>query len=154
MGESMKKLWHQTKTRGEDIGLPFLIFGLSVIFVGGGFAIAGSEIGDSLLGVGLALLSVGLGFTAIGMSAKSDRRQTELLERLDKNVAALPLLFKGDILTPSGQRAVKELLQVQNKEAAQRRLDEDTRKVGFVRGEVYQLEDGTWAIHWGGKYPL
>jgi hypothetical protein len=38
-----------------------------------------------------------------------------------------------------------------SKEEAQKRLDEDTRKVGFVRGEVYQVDDGTWGIAWGGK---
>jgi len=116
-----------------------------------------ATLSSTLLSLGLALISVGLGFTSVGMSAKSDKRQTDLLERLDKNVAGLPLLFKDDILTPSGHRAVKaaeELLEGQSKEAAQKRLDEDTRKVGHVRGELFQSEDGTWAIHWGGKYPL
>lgn len=41
-----------------------------------------------------------------------------------------------------------------SKAAAQKRLDEDTKRVGYVRGELYQLEDGSWGIHWGGKYPL
>lgn len=37
---------------------------------------------------------------------------------------------------------------------AQKRLDEDTQRAGYVRGELYQRDDGSWAIHWGGKYPL
>ena len=41
-----------------------------------------------------------------------------------------------------------------DKIAAQRRLDEDTKRVGYVRGEVFQTEGGRWAIHWGGRYPL
>jgi hypothetical protein len=41
-----------------------------------------------------------------------------------------------------------------SKAEAQRRLDEDTRKVRFVRGEVYQIDDNNWGIAWGGKYPL
>lgn len=41
-----------------------------------------------------------------------------------------------------------------SKAAAQKRLNKDTRRVGYVRGEVYQLEDGSWGIRWGGKYPL
>ena len=41
-----------------------------------------------------------------------------------------------------------------SKEKAQARLDADTKKVGFVRGEIFEKEDGSWAIHWGGKYPL
>jgi len=41
-----------------------------------------------------------------------------------------------------------------SKERAQRRLDEDTKKVGFRRGEISQNSDGLWIVHWGGKYPL
>ena len=54
------------------------------------------------------------------------------------HVEGLPLLFKGDILTKLGERAVKELLEGQSKEAAQKRLGEDTQKVGYVRGELFQ----------------
>lgn len=161
MGKFLNKLWHQIKTRGEDIGITFFVLGFLVVILFAGLIFASVSIEanlfSTLLFVGLALISVGLGFTSVGMSAKSDKRQTDLLERLDKNVTMLPLLFKGDILTPSGQRAVKaveELRKEQSKEAAQRRLDEDTRKVGYVRGELFQNEDGSWSIHWGGKYPL
>ena len=42
----------------------------------------------------------------------------------------------------------------QTKEEAQKRLDEDTRNAGHLRGELYELKDGGWGIHWGGKYPL
>jgi hypothetical protein len=41
-----------------------------------------------------------------------------------------------------------------SKEDAQSRLDADTARVGYIRGELYQKEDGTWAINWGGKHPL
>lgn len=41
-----------------------------------------------------------------------------------------------------------------SKADAQKRLDEDTKRVGYVRGEIYKLKDGSWGIHWGGKYPL
>ncbi len=148
MSEFLKKLWHRTKTRGEDIGLWFLKIGSLIIIVRFVLVLAGVPTETTLFALGLALISVGLGFTSVGMSAKSDRRQTELLETLDKNVAGLPLLFKGDILGPLGQRAVEEL-QGQSKEAAQRRLDGDTQKVGYVRGELFQTDDGSWAIHWG-----
>ena len=43
---------------------------------------------------------------------------------------------------------------VKSKEAAQQRVNDDAKRVGFVRGEVYQLPDGTWGVRWGGKYPL
>ena len=154
----LNKLWHETKIGGEYIGVPFLVIGFSIVILLGSLSLAGVSIEVALLStvlaLGFALISVGLGFTSVGISAQSDKRQTELLKRLDKNVVGLPLLFKGDILGPLGQRAAEDLLQGQNKEAAQRRLDEDTRKVGYVRGELFQDEDGSWSIHWGGKYSL
>ena len=158
MSKFLKKLWHQTKTRGEDIGLSFLIIGFSVVILLGSLGLAGvpieATLSSTLLSLGLALISVGLGFTSVGMSAKSDKRQTDLLEKLNENVARLPLLFNGDILTPSGHSAVKEFLEGQSKEAAQKRLAEDYRRFGYVRGELFQNKDGSWSIHWGDKYPL
>ena len=158
IGAFLNKLWHEIKIGGEHIGVPFLIIGVSIVILLGILSLAGVSIEITLLytllALGLALLSVGLGFTSVGISAQSDKRQTELLKRLGKNVVGLPLLFKGDILTPSGHRAVKELREEQSKEAAQKRLDEDYKRVGYVRGELFQNEDGSWAIHWGGKYPL
>lgn len=150
MSKFLNKLWYRTKTGGEDIGIPFIIIGFALIIL----VSAGVLAETTVLVLGLALISVGLGFTSVGMSAKSDKRQTDLLERLDKNLAGLPLLFKGDILTLSGHRAVKELRERQSKEATQRRLDEDTRKIGYVRGELFQNKDGSWSIGWGGEYPL
>ena len=154
MKNFLKKLLHKTKERGEDIGLAFIILGVLVLFTQFALVLSGLRTETGLLGASLGLLSVGLGFTAIGMAAKSDKRHTDLLERLDKNVARLPVLLKGDILTPSGQLLAKEILSEQSKIAAQKRLDHDTEGVGYVRGEIYQLEDGSWGVHWGGKYPL
>lgn len=154
MKEPLRKLWDGVKARGEDIGLPFLIIGGLLVFVRFILVLVGVPSDITLFAVGLALLSVGLGFTSVGMSAKSDKRQTELLNTLDKRVTALPTMVKGDVLTPSGQAAVKALLQEQSKEAAQKRLDNDTKRVGYVRGELLQNDDGTWSIHWGGKHPL
>ena len=108
----------------------------------------------NITGLMLGLFSVGLGLIAINMSARSDQRYTILLKRLDNNVTRLPTLLKSDILTPPGRMLANEILTEQSKDAAQKRLDEDTRRVDYVRGELYQLSDGTWAIHWGGKYPL
>lgn len=156
--KSLDKLGYQMKSAGENVGLIFLIPGLLLLITLFGLTLAGVQIEVAifvtLLSLSLGLTSVGLGFVSVGMSAKSDKRQAELLERLDENVTGLPLLFKGDILTPSGHKAVKELRGKQSKETAQKRLDEDTRKVGYVRGELFQNEDGSWSIHWGGKYPL
>ena len=154
MKGSLKKLWERTKARGEDIGLPFLIIGGLLVIVRFILILVGAITDITLFVLGLALISAGLGFTSVGMSAKSDKRQTDLLKELDKKVSALPLIFKGDILTPPGQVAVKDLLEEQSKEAAQKRLDNDTRRVGYVRGELFRNEDGTWSVHWGGKHPL
>jgi tetrahydromethanopterin S-methyltransferase subunit G len=154
MKELLKKLWDGMKARGEDIGLPCLIIGSLLVIIRFVLILVGVPTDVTLFALGLALISVGLGFTSVGMSAKSDKRQTDLLERLDRNVGGLPFLLKGDIFTPSGQMVVKELREEQSKNAAQKRLDEDTKRVGYVRGELFQNEDGTWSIHWGGKHPL
>jgi hypothetical protein len=151
----LRKLWARIRNVGESIGFFFLGFGLLVLFTHFALILLDLQFrGDFLLSVWLGLFSVGVGFIAIGMMAKSDKRYTELLERLDKSVARLPTLFKNDVLTPSGQQLAEETRGRQSKEAAQRRLDEDTKRVGYVRGEIFQLKDGSWAIAWGGKYPL
>ena len=107
-----------------------------------------------LVGLVLGLFSIGLGLIAISISSKSDQRYTIILEEMNKNISRLPTLLKDDILTPPGQVLAREMATEQSKENAQKRLDEDRQRVGYTRGEVYQLPDGTWAIHWGGKNPL
>jgi len=159
------KVWGEIKSRGEYIGLVFFVLGLAVLLVQFGLVLYGLRTETGLLAASLGLLSVGLGFIAIGMSTKSDKRYTDLLDKLNRNVANLPQMLKGDSLTPFGQQMADEAKQrisqeekikrnEQSKIAAQKRLDEDTKKVGFVRGELYQTKDGSWAIAWGGKYPL
>ena len=145
------------KRNGEAIGIPLLILGCVTLIVAFILTLMGAEV-LYLIGLVLALFSVGLGLTAVGVAEKADKRHTELLERLDKNIARLPLMLKNDILTPSGQLIAKEIAKEeageQSKIAAQKRLDEDTKRVGYVRGEIYQVKNGSWAIAWGGKYPL
>jgi hypothetical protein len=122
----------------------------------------------------LGLFSVGLGFIAIGLSHKADKKYTEILNRMDANIVKVVNSLNGfdrrlDIIEqPIGNIIVKPppaalvlktfppeiIVEKKSKEAAQKRLDEDTQRVGFVRGGIYQLEDGSWGIHWGGKYPL
>jgi len=69
------------------------------------------------------------------------------------------LLYSPRLDTPPTELVDTDLLAIvevtsRSKAAAQKRLDEDTKRVGYVRGETYQLEDSSWGIHWGGKYPL
>jgi hypothetical protein len=102
------------------------------------------------LGVALGLLAVGLGSRAIGMTIRADRRYTDLAETLDTKLANLPEMMRGDYLTAFEV----ETVAAQSKELTQKRLDEDTERVGYARGELHQTDDGRWAIHWGGKHPL
>ena len=154
MSNFPKKQWREMKDKGESVGIIFFVLGFLLLVIIFALLLSGKLTEIDFLAISISLMSFGLGFTAIGMSAKSDKRHTELLERLDKNMALLPTLFKNDILTMPGQLLAKEMLSKQSKEAAQKRLDEDTQRVGYVRGEVYQLEDGSWGVAWGGKYPL
>ena len=154
MSKFLKKLWRETKAAGETIGIPFVIIGFLTMIVISVLHTIDVSTERTLLALGLAAISVGLGFISVGISTDADERQTALLKRLDRSVGELPLQFSGDILTPSGQMVVKELHEKQSKEAAQKRLDEDAERFGHVRGELFQNEDGSWSIHWGGKYPL
>lgn len=147
-------LWRRLKERGEAIGFVFFILGIGVLVTLVALVVSDLKAESWLLGAFLGLLSVGLGFTALSIAAKSDKRHTELLERLDRNIARLPLMLKNDVLTVSGQQWVKEALSEESRAQAQKRLDEDTERVGYIRGEVSQKDDSSWAVHWGGKYPL
>ena len=150
-----KTLWARVQSRAAVIGGVFLVLGALVLLLEFVLVLLNWSRADvGLFRISLGLVSVGLGLIAMSMAQKSDKRHMELLERLDNSTTRLPVLAKGDILTPSGQLLAKEALGEQSKITAQKRLDEDTKRVGFVRGELYQLEDGSWAVHWGGKYPL
>ncbi|MGD0779662.1 MAG: hypothetical protein ABR954_02615 [Dehalococcoidales bacterium] len=154
-------------------GFIFFFLGFFALITAIVLLISKSQSSGELIGVMLGLFSVGLGCFAIDMSVKSDKRYTELLQKINSNVENFPTLIKGDFLTPTGQQLAEKSLvkqgkrkykdigtrfrvitEEQSKEEAQKRLDEDTQKVGFVRGEIYQLEDRRWGIHWGGKHPL
>ncbi len=69
------------------------------------------------------------------------------------------LLYNAEIDIPPPELIDTDLIATlevtdRSKVAAQKRLDEDTKRVGYVRGELYLVKDGNWGIHWGGKYPL
>lgn len=146
------------KNKGEAIGEGFLVLGFFLLVAAAIVSISVTEeyrfLGLMLAGLAIGSFSLWLGFTAVGMAYKTDERHTELLQRIDKSIAWLPLMFSDDILSPSGILIGKERASEQSKEAAQKRLDEDKKRVGYVRGEIYQTADGKCAIHWGGKYPL
>lgn len=142
--------------KGARLGIFFFILGggvliTAVVFM---FKDMDAQAIGWLIGLALGSFSVGLGLIAISISVESDQRYTIILEKIDKNLTRLPTMLKGDVLTPSGQLMAKETLTEQSKENAQKRLDEDRQREGYTRGEVYKLPDGTWAIRWGGNYPL
>lgn len=120
----------------------------------------------SMLGLGLAVIAFGFALFS----------QTTL-EQIEKAVQKISVQPEDKMDLPTGAEDKAKLIQqlmvtpktaegevfldvtgrvtvILSKENAQKRLDEDTKKVGYQRGEIYQLENGGWAIHWGGKYPL
>lgn len=161
MGQYKVKDW--IKSQATMMGYSFLIAGFCLWVLIVVLGLVGLTTDIALLrmtelavmaGLSVGLFSVAVAFIAVGISAEADKRQTDLLKRIDRSVTLWPALVKGDMLTPPGQLAAKEAMSEQSRIEAQKRLDADTKTVGLLRGEVYQLEDGTWAIHWGGKYPL
>jgi hypothetical protein len=166
--------WNRIKIRAERVGLGIFIVGTGVlvaVFV----RPLSTDLRISLLAISLALFSVGLGLIAIGISAKSDVRYTEILSRMDVNLTKvlrhvvpgvdefeLPSdLSKNVVIKPPVATAyadvatrVEVITPELSKARAQARLDADTKEVGYARGELFRKDDGSWAIHWGGKYPL
>jgi hypothetical protein len=147
------KFWDSIKKSAGLLGRTMLSLGFLALIVAFFLTIFNKPATETI-GLMLGSFSVGLGFMAIDMSNKSDSKYTNLLNQLKQGVINLPTLFKNDVLSPSGQLAVKMQVSNESKESAQNRLDDDTKRVGRVRGELYQLPNGSWGIHWGGKYPL
>ena len=171
MSTFFKLLWAKIRGIGEPIGFIFLLLGFLVVIIEVSLIVQGSQNASVLTSLWLGLFSVGLGFIAIGLSENADKKYSEILKRIHTNIENLLDNFERgqDIIEqPSGNVIVRPPpatltlttyppeVKVENKskETSQKRLDEDTQKVGFVRGEIYQLEDGSWGIRWGGKYPL
>jgi len=147
------KFWDSMKKSAGLLG--FIMLSLAVLALVAAFSLTIlGKAATETIGLMLGLFSVGLAFMAIDMSTKSDSKYSTLLNQLKQGVINLPTLFKNDVLSPSGQLAVEMQVSNESRESAQNRLDDDTKKVGYVRGELYQLPDGSWGIHWGGKYPL
>lgn len=155
---AMSSIMSDVKKNGERTGNVLLILGFGLLVAAFIISVTVTEkyrfLDLMLVGLAIGSFSLWLGFTAIGMAYKTDERHTQLLGRIDKSIAWLPLMFSDDILSPSGILIAKERASEQSKEAAQKRLDEDTNRVGYIRGEIYETEGGSWAISWGGKYRL
>lgn len=176
MSKSRKGPWASIQNSAESIASVFFLLGIAVLIVLFVLLVSGSQPNGELIGVMLGLFSVGLACIAIVLSKKADKKYTVILNKMNRNIENLRDVVvkrQDTIKQPSGDVVVtplpaelrlktyppevkieKKRVEKESKEAAQKRLDEDTRKVGFVRGEIYQLEDGSWGIHWGGKYPL
>ena len=147
------KFWDSIKKSAGLLGFIMLSLGVLALIVAFFLTILGKAATETI-GLMLGLFSVGLAFMAIDIATKSDSKYTTLLNQLTQGVSRLPTMLKNDVLSPSGQLAVEMQVTNESKESVQNRLDEDYKKVGYVRGEPYQLPDGSWGIHWGGKYPL
>jgi len=106
----------------------------------------------ALTGVALGCASVGLGFISIGIAHKSDERYTTLLTRINENVLSLLANMEaGDMVEVAGKElsipptTARGLLgRDASKALAQKRLDEDTKKVGWQKGRT--LPTSRWAM--------
>jgi len=146
-----RNLYENAKNKAEIGGIILFILGfiLLVISVILSFIPTTEEvIYKVVFPTGLGTISLGIGFIAVGVAAKSDKRYSELLGRILHQVEDLPYKLGDKVTLPS-------IPGDYSKEAAQKRLDEDTKNnMGQPRGELYEVEKGKWAIHWGGKYHL
>jgi hypothetical protein len=167
MNKLINRLFGKFKEKGEQYGTVFFLLGLyllaaliilniasAIIYCIWNSNIISSNTNSFLVSLALALLSLGLGSIAIGMATKFNKVYTDVLERLDSNVKKVPHISADKVTPPTQQLVLLDETKAYNKEAAQKRLDDDTKQVGYVRGELYEVEKGKWAIHWGGKYPL
>jgi tetrahydromethanopterin S-methyltransferase subunit G len=161
----LQRIWRSLKRRGKPIGIVFIVLGALLVVS----LVLLVCIGDPELTLVVALfaaasscITIGFVSISIGTEQNSDERYTELVTKIERNV--LDLLSNaeaGDKIEAGGEEfniPPTDTPEVVNTDEtrilAQRRLDEDTRKVGRPRGELYQLSDGRWAIHWGGKHLL
>ena len=108
---------------------------------------------DYALGISflLGFASVGIGFIALQLSL----RQGDMLENLLKIYPNYSYISDEVLLALVGTKVSPTKMKGQTKEEAQKRLDEDTRRTGRVRGKTYELSDKSgWGIAWGGEYEL
>ena len=153
-------MWTQLKSKEEAIGKGCTVLGLLFLIVFF-FNLTQLQIALALLGASLGLFSIGLTLMSIGSSARSHERHTDLLRQIlnyyepqqDRMVSKIPQIIRPQGI-PSEEKFGKPTVTKGSKEYAQSRLDEDTKKVGYTRGELYQLKDSSWGIAWGGEYPL
>ena len=155
------------KEKGEQYGKVLFLLGLyllaaliiiniadAMIYYIWNRDVIGSSASSFLVSLALALLSPALGIIAIGMATKSDKLYTEVLARIYNNVEKVPSILADKVTRPSQQFVLLDDSKAYGKEAAQKRLADDTKLVGYIRGELYEVEKGKWAIHWGGKYAI
>lgn len=167
------------KNTGQNIGWLFMVLG-GIVLIVDFFLRVLNKPDSGLLDVFLGLVSVGLGFIAIGMAHQTDKKYTNILTKLDINLTKVlhyfepetdelkfpPNLSNNVVISPPpmnlkmafGSADVATRFEVTtpeiSKAKAQNRLEQDTKEVGYVRGELFQKTDGSWGIRWGGKYPL
>jgi len=167
MKNLINRLFEKYNEKGERFGIVFFMLGLYllvaliilniadvIIYWIWNSNIINISTSSFLVTLALALLSLGLGSIAIGLAVKFDKVYTDVLKRLDTNVKKVPHISADKVTPPTQQPALLYETQAYNKDVAQKRLDDDTIQVGYVRGELYEVGEGKWAIHWGGNHPL
>jgi hypothetical protein len=114
--------------------------------------------------VGLGIVLFGLAFAFLSQSTlltierivrKIPVKPGDIIESKDINTIDKPILITPvatDLIISTYPPSF--VINKNNKEEAQQRLDEDTKKAGYQRGEIYPIDKESWGIKWGGKYSL
>lgn len=146
-----RNLYEKVKNKAATTGKILFILGFILLFISTILCFietTAAVVYKVVFPTGLATISLGIGFIAVGEADKSDKRYSELLGRVLHQVENLPYKPGDKVTLPS-------IPSDYSKEATQKRLDDDTKEnMGQPRGELYEVEKGRWAIHWGGKYHL
>jgi len=88
----------------------------------------------SMLGLGIAVIAFAFAFA----SQKTLKNIEETVNKIN--------IKPEDLVTVIEE--VETDVVAGSKESAQQRLDEDTKMVGYQRGQLHQNKDGKWGIHW------
>ena len=99
----------------------------------------------SMFGLGVAIIAIG--YTLYSQNTLNKIK--EILQNLDMRPGDKIDTDKGELIMEA-KKDVSGIIVVtsETKEAAQKRLDEDTKRNGSERGHLFENEEGKWAIRW------
>ncbi len=83
----------------------------------------------------------------VNVNFKDDQVSFPLEDKTVKSFKLQPLPPTEKVPATKVQRLSDEQIE-ESKQKALKRLEEDTKRVGYKRGKLYQLENGKWGISW------